>query len=346
LFGFLILPRASDDTKEFLMTRFRFAQTWPRQRRPRGFTLIELLVVIAIVSVIMALTISGIVSAQRAGVTFVCRNNFRAVGQACWTYVSARGAFPQGGGPSVQGSQLNDNPKEWSWLYRIVPYLDGNDSMLATKLENGAITPAAVREARVGVFFCPANVGVRSIRNDVYNFSGSNSFGGADIAGNVGSFWPFDGGCQGPLPPIDGVIAPTDSVRVTPLLIRDGLSTTFLAFERRQVLEELENGAQTAGNAIGWTAGLPCDPRIRSGSDTLRQPVDDWGRNLLRSPPSSVRLIDKAVGSGHAEGVVCLFCDGSVRLLPFDIDQEARRSFATRSAADRIDPQGVVMPEM
>jgi prepilin-type N-terminal cleavage/methylation domain-containing protein/prepilin-type processing-associated H-X9-DG protein len=328
------------------VTRFRFAQSSLRQRRPRGFTLIELLVVIAIVSLIMALAISGVVTVQRRAVTFACQNNFRAVGQACWTYVSARGAFPHGGGPSVQGSKLNDNPKEWSWLYRIVPYLDGNDSMLVTKLENGAVIMPEVRQARVGVFFCPANVGVRSIRNDVYNFAGSSSFGGADIAGNIGSRWPFEDGCQGPLPPIDGVIAPIDNARVTQFSIRDGLSTTFLASEKRQVMEELESGAQTAGNAIGWTAGLPCDPRIRSGGDTLRQPVADWGRNLLRTPPSSVRLIDKAVGSGHAEGVVCLFCDGSVRLLPFDTDQEVRRSLATRAAADRIDPQGIIMPEL
>jgi prepilin-type processing-associated H-X9-DG protein len=54
-----------------------------------------------------------------------------------------------------------------------------------------------------------------------------------------------------------------------------------------------------------------------------------------------VRLIDKAVGSGHAEGVVCLFCDGSVRLLPFDTDQEVRRSAATRAGVERIDPAAI-----
>jgi hypothetical protein len=138
------------------------------------------------------------------------------------------------------------------------------------------------------------------------------------------------------------VVAPNDRVFMTftqPGKVRDGLSTTFLMFEKRQSLEELERGTQTAGNAVGWIAGLPgCDPRIVRGGDTLRQPVADWGRNLLRSPGSGPRLIDSAVGSSHPAGVVCGFCDGSVRLLPFDTDIEVRSALSTRAGAERIDP--------
>jgi hypothetical protein len=230
--------------------------------------------------------------------------------------------------------------------------------MLVTKLENGAIDSAEVRRSRVATYFCPSNVGVRSIRNNEYRFivDEDDFFGGTDIAGNIGSFWPFDRGCQGPLPPTDGVIVPlsTAPLNVDPFMfrsglplvrIKDGLSTTFLAFEKRQALEELEEGSQTPGNAVGWTAGLPgCDPRIVRGGDTLRQPVADWGPNLLRSPGSGTRLLDRAVGSSHPSGVVCGFCDGRALFVQSDIDVEVRRALSTRGDGERIDPATLPSP--
>jgi prepilin-type N-terminal cleavage/methylation domain-containing protein len=169
--------------------------------RPGGFTLIELLVVIAIITLIMGLLLPAVQAAREAARRTQCQNNFKGVGLACAAYVSAKNAFPSGGW-SVSGSALNSNRSQWSWQYQIVGYLDGNDAMLAKVGDDQAL-----REARVGLFFCPSNSGVRSIHNDEYNFrlGGSpprdlDSFGGTDIAGNVGSVWPFENGCQGPLP--------------------------------------------------------------------------------------------------------------------------------------------------
>ncbi len=64
--------------------------------RPRGFTLVELIVVVAMISVLLALSVSGLRAAREQTRAVVCASNLRQLLLSMNSYAGTNGTFPPG----------------------------------------------------------------------------------------------------------------------------------------------------------------------------------------------------------------------------------------------------------
>ena len=104
-------------------------------RRPKGaFTLVELLVVIAIIGVLVALLLPAIQAAREAARRIQCQSQLHNLALAVANYESAKKELPpssdmknslvSGRGGSSYGLQEYTGKTQFSWIVRILPYIE------------------------------------------------------------------------------------------------------------------------------------------------------------------------------------------------------------------------------
>ena len=281
-------------------------------RSNAGFTLVELLAVIAIFAVLISLLLPAVQSARDSALRTQCASQLRQVGFATVHHSDSFNVIPHNGSwdgvqtiPGANGQQFTpsttdftvDRTFRWgvgdpdrtplsqtgAWLYPLLPYL-----------EQGAVHSNRAWGTRIGVLTCPAR---RSSRlsvppaNDAYGAydGGGMAWSKADYAGNV------------LMMPGRPDARPRNCWRMAE--VTDGLSCTILAGEKA-----FDPAVQTSASwywdepfFLGGSSGT-----VRGGIGLARdQKGADFKNNW---------------GSPHAAGVLFLFCDGSVRTLPFETD--------------------------
>lgn len=92
--------------------------------RRKAFTLIELLVVIAIIAVLIALLLPAVQQAREAARRTQCRNNLKQLGLAFHNYHDTYNKFPADGIWTLNGDQSNRQPRNYSWVCAVLPYVD------------------------------------------------------------------------------------------------------------------------------------------------------------------------------------------------------------------------------
>ncbi|MBX9681749.1 MAG: DUF1559 domain-containing protein [Gemmataceae bacterium] len=263
-----------------------------------GFTLIELLVVIAIIAVLIALLVPAVQKVREAAARTQCTNNLKQIGLAVHGVHDTYKVFPTGGSNpwagvaySSPGVPASPGKQGLNWGFQILPFI-----------EQGAIYKNANPWSfPIPIYNCPSR------RTSVpYNgrYLGDyaavtpgdgNALWGGDIWGTGHESYPYK-----------GIIVRTNMTTggraSTMASITDGTSNTVMIAEKR-LNSTLYTGGEWHDDS-GWCDGW--DPDVIRCSD---QPQ--------RDAPSGVTGYE--TGSAHVAGMMCVFGDGSVRMLAFNI---------------------------
>lgn len=309
-----------------------------------GFTLVELLVVIAIIGILVGLLLPAVQAARESGRRLQCQNNLKQLGLGSLAHLQTQGYFPSGGwgwtwtGDPDRGYGRNQ-PAGWS--YTVLPYIeqqsvfdlgaDGDPKAISTTQKNGAY-----QRDQIGIpaFVCPSRRANRVYprpKKQVYvNGLAVDKAAVIDYAvnaGDTGELW------HGGPANIDQVINGSFNFSATDANtgvsyarsqiqrghIKDGLSNTYLAGEKYLRPENYSNGVDPADD-MGMYEGCAFDTYRWCTRDVAHQ---------LRQDRIGVNYTGN-FGSPHSGGCIFVFCDGSVKTVSYNIDQETHARLAHR----------------
>jgi prepilin-type N-terminal cleavage/methylation domain-containing protein len=297
-------------------------------RSPRiGFTLVELLVVIAIIAILIGLLLPAVQKVREAAARMSCAHNLKQLSLAVHSYHDAESGFPPGQfqGPFGVGA----NSTAWSWLARLLPYLEQDNLHRQGGIPTKTLLQSGVADREVLMFLCPSDdTRGAGPRRDSGNLSGfavgltnykgvSGSNWGDDLQGigplintdwrHRGANGSFDGLSQG-----DGIFYRVDyQRRLTLEQIRDGTSRTFMIGEDVPQKNQWCSWPY-ANNAYGSCA-IP--PNVRR-SDGQEYRSSDWQNTW-------------SFRSRHPGGVQFACADGSVHFIKDAVSLSLYRSLAT-----------------
>jgi len=321
------------------LERNRFGKT-------AAFTLVELLVVIAIIGILVALLLPAIQSAREAARRSQCSNNLKQWGLACATHHDSLKAFPTAGQRDfwptprilVNGRPATLAKQNWGWMYQVMPYIEGGNLWANTDdlvvLKNGpdeGICPS--RRTKV---ISNVQLPTGEMLSDYSGNGGDTNSDGLSSLGLTPNTNP-----RKPYAAHTGVIIAQDddwkNQTTTPLRnpliaikhIVDGTSKTMLIGEK--YVPNIDYTGTTYGDNRGWARGFTWEamrfsdlpPRSDSELPTP-YPVAYYDNALVCNECS-------AFGSAHPGGFNIVLCDGSVRILSYEVDHTTFKSLTNRA---------------
>lgn len=315
-----------------------------RSTRRRAFTLVELLVVIAIIAMLVTLLLPAVQSAREAARRSQCLNGLRQMALGALNCESAVGHLPAGGwGWRWVGDKDLGSGREQpgGFIFAMLPYIeeasfydgagDGDRLGISDKQRAGALLCV---ESPISIINCPTRRESRAYPFGWPGFSqGYNAFNAAtarmagrtDYAGNGGVLTLQHGAGPSTIEAglndtksrgktFTGVVFERSELSLKRIL--DGTSKTYFVGEKYLNAEHYTTGGDPADNET-WCTGWNNDNyRI-----ALRVP--------MRDRPGVGNNTD--FGSAHAEGFQVAMCDGSGKLINYDVALEVHRANAHRA---------------
>ncbi|MFO0864079.1 MAG: DUF1559 domain-containing protein [Gemmataceae bacterium] len=162
-----------------------------QRSRPRfGFTLIELLVVIAIIAVLIALLVPAVQKVREAAARTQCQNNLKQLALSVHGYHDVFKKIPQNRSPNTYGYDINGS--SWSWISRILPYIEQGPLYTTGNLANYPTFASQLTAygTQINVLLCPSDSSTGQARTDRAN-TGGYACGSTNYRGVSGSNWAW-----------------------------------------------------------------------------------------------------------------------------------------------------------
>jgi len=334
------------------------------RRAAIGFTLVELLVVIAIIGILIGLLLPAVQSARESARRVQCLNHLKQISLAFHHHHESHGHFPAGGWGS---NWIGDEERGFGWKqpggwnYNILPFVEQqplydsgkglwNRSMAASRAYMRA------RVAMVGtprsIMHCPSRRSaqwygnpwgwapinfpnlvpvVQQAKNDYAANSGNvlacyqTHLGTPQSLseGDSGNFaWADMSRCKG----ISHLKSTVSMKNVT-----DGTSNTICVGEKYMLIDDYTTGDDPGDN---WNMYVGHNGDLNRVTYTAGNP------NRRDCPPRPDGLIDQyeeCFGSAHPSGLNAAFCDGSARMISFEIDEITWSRLGSRDDGFTID---------
>ena len=330
-----------------------------KNRKRLAFTLVELLVVIAIIGILIAMLLPAVQAAREAARRLQCQNKLKQLGVGLQLHHDSHNFFPSGGwgwfwvGDPDCGTGKN---QPGGWIFSVLPYIEQGQlySMGAGK---GVVEKRdalkAMSETPVDAFVCPSRRSPDAYPcNEWKNVSGGypmvprnatypiETGGKTDYAANVGNtnvvqltrgpynltegngttFW-----ANLNIPDYTGIIFLRSEIGFDD--ITDGTSQTIMVGEKYLDPEHYTDGKDPGDN---WSLFHGFDSDSHRGTPDGVVPIPD---------KSETTGLLGQWGSAHSSGCNFMFCDGSVRTLPYDMDSHVLALYCNRHDGQVIESQ-------
>jgi type II secretory pathway pseudopilin PulG len=300
----------------------------------------ELIVVISIIGMLLALLLPAVQAAREAARLNTCKNNLREIGLALLNHESALKRFPAGGwgyqwyGDPDRGSGL---AQPGGWPFSTLPYIERRDLAIFGAGQAGNAKLQAIAQINgtpLTLFYCPSRRKLGVYPFDMQwpprNAAAMSAAAKSDYAVNGGDVLVGSG--PGPSSYAEGDdpgYSWPSNARATGVCyfhavvsidqVRDGTSLTYLVGEKN-----VAQGMLDIGDDQSVFVGYDLDNT--RWTTTTRPPVPDG------STPQQSQF-----GSSHPTGCQFVLCDGSVRLIRYDIDPQVHRRLGNRQDGQTID---------